>query len=128
MGKVTLSSGGWVELSEVAVTERQRRKAMIILQRVSPEARAALDPDNAVEFSAVASADDMAAMYDLNDAIACEMIVAWSFDAPMPVTPDSLGDLAGSDYNAILEAVTPALDAFMGVTNFRTSPEPASPT
>lgn len=127
MSRVDLPSGAWVELHDTArVTERQRRPVRLALQRLSPEAIAYFDgaPDKSDGLALLAALgpSDAEVMYEVNDLVAVNVIARASFVADGAVcTVDDVLNLAGSDYDAVLEATAPFIGAFMGV-DFETRP------
>lgn len=122
----TLKSGGWVDLRALTdVTERQRRKARVTLSRLSSAAKMAMNGGSTDEMVGAFTADDSQLLYELNDIVAVEQIVAWWYDAP--VTTDSLVDLPGRDYEEILALTAGGVSAFFG-TDFGPTPDPESPT
>ena len=121
-----LKSGGWVEVRAlIDVTERQRRRARVALSGLSPAAKMAMNGGSTDDMVGAFTANDSQLLYELNDIVAVEQIVAWSYETP--VTTDSLLDLTGRDYEEILAITAGGVSAFFG-TDFGPTPDPESPT
>lgn len=130
MSRVDLPSGAWIELRDPGdITERQRRTVMLVMSELSPQAKQSLasanDEASAIDAYGETSRDDSEILFRMNDALAIVMIVGWSFD--FPPLAESLPDIPGRDYKAVLEAVAPFVGAILGL-DISPSPEPASPT
>lgn len=130
MSRVDLPSGGWVELRDPDdITERQRRTVSLLMSELSPQAKQSLagaaDEAAAVAIVGETSRDDAEILFRMNDALAMVMIAGWSFD--FPPLAETLPDIPGRDYKAVLEAVAPFIGAVLGLDT-SPSPEPASPT
>lgn len=73
---------------------------------------------------ALQAADGYHLMDEMNDAAAAALVAEWSYD--FPVTAESIADLPGPDYRALIDAVTPHVNAM--TPGFEPDPAPDSPT
>ncbi|MHB8671100.1 MAG: hypothetical protein ACYDAD_11200 [Acidimicrobiales bacterium] len=128
--RVELSNGGWAELrppSEVA--ERNRRKIQLAMFRVSAETREALattGEDRVQAVSGALKAEDVGVLYEINDLLIVALVKAWSLQTPaLPLTLETVGDLTGADYDALLKATSVHVSAMM--PDFGTE-DPTEPT
>lgn len=129
MGRVVLPSGGWAELrGPEALTERQRRPLKLAVTRniqaaqrngftFDPTKTEAENNIDAVRFQ------DAEMAVEAESAAIVAFVAAWSF-GPEP-TADSVLDLAGGDYDALVKVTLPLVGkAFLGT---KPTPDPASP-
>lgn len=86
---------------------------------------------------AVVVENDLEALNELNDRLTCALIIAAGgfttrdgepLELPKPCTPEALLELRARDYDALQKLSSGAFDKFMAATDFRPSPDPASPT
>lgn len=130
-GRHTLPSGATVVFGATgAVTERQRRPVRAAFARISDAGQQLLSlaQDDTTVLRQL-SGDDQSVLLEVNDLIAAALIVeaSWLQEGEQ-VTAESLLDLPGKDYDAIVELVGPMVGPFMAGVDFSPTPDPASPT
>lgn len=118
--RVTLPSGGWVDLRPPeTITERGRRPLLRLLNGVD-FARM----QNATETDFTDEEFDRFMM--LNDQLAVAFVAAWSYEAP--VTLEAVQDLPTMDYDALRDIVAPKIgELFPNFTPDEGPPDPLAP-
>lgn len=142
-GRLSLPGGGWAELIDPRkLTEGQRRPVRIKTMTMSADGRqAAMEAEQqnyeseeakrdaiALVAASTMTADDLNTLAEINDLMACAVIVAWELvPGPTPVAPPSPADLLaldGATYDALQNAASEYMPFFMGV-DFEATPAAA---
>ena len=120
---VVMPSGATVTYRAIEkVTERYRRPIVRLSAAFHASGASAILASEDGERSL--SSEALGLMSELNDAVAVAMIESWSYD--MPVSPDSMLDLVGADYDFLRAATAPYVMQLL--PDFDPTPDPESPT
>lgn len=133
---VSLPSGGFVEFMPASqVTERSRRPIRTAMAKFSTDSHAKLraaDGDGAALAPDDFSAEEQELMYEINDLVAVAVIKSASFlPEGARCTVDDLQNQPAADYDKIIVAVSPLMQAIMSGVDFDPVPtavDSGSPT
>lgn len=108
--KVELPGGNWADIKPV---EELKAKDKIAVERVVTFLQPSKEGDPIPMHAGIAE--------DMQIAMLCKVITAWSFPFPLPAVPEDIEDLDIVTYNALCEAIDPHMQVVRASPNSKTN-------